>query len=582
MKCRILTLLFIGAVLGGCGRAEQTPSRTGSPSGPPAAGDWAIVRYDSEPDSLNPINSTTTNATYVEYGVNFSNVFETLLQYDPENKWSFTNPLLAETYPEISQDHLTYTFAVKDGIRWHDGKPLTPEDFVFSAKAAVCPGVDDAAVRSTISDLVNAEILDGRKIRFTVRKPYFLNDVQLGSIPVVPKHVYDPEGLLDKVTFKDLLTPNTAAAPNIRKFADQFNKHPNNRQPIGTGPYKFERWETGKEITLVRNEDYWGRKPYLDKIVIRIIQDATAALTALKASEVDFQPRLTAIQWAQQTSGSAFESKFAKTKYRYPSYSYIGWNQEKPVFKDKLVRQALTMLLNRQQIVDSLRFGLGTIATTHFTPDAADYDPNIKPWPYDPKRAIELLNEAGWTDHDGDGLIDKDGTPFRFELLAPSTNVFADQLLPVVKEQFRRAGIEVLERRLEFTVLVENLKDHRFDAASLAWTSDLQTDPYQLWHSSSALNRGSNYISFKNPEADRLLEQARTEFDPEKRKQLYWRFQEILHDEQPYTFLLYPVEAAVYDRRFQNVVWMPARPSYDLTAWFVPKLVQKYTVTNPQ
>jgi peptide/nickel transport system substrate-binding protein len=114
----------------------------------------------------------------------------------------------------------------------------------------------------------------------------------------------------------------------------------------------------------------------------------------------------------------------------------------------------------------------------------------------------------------------------------------------------------------------------------LAWTSGLVSDPYQLWHSSSIANKGSNYVSFRNAEADRLLEEARLEFDAEKRKQLYWRWQEIIHDEQPYTFLFVPEESAAYDRRFQNVAWMPARPGYDLNAWFVPKLSQKYTVSQ--
>jgi peptide/nickel transport system substrate-binding protein len=126
-------------------------------------------------------------------------------------------------------------------------------------------------------------------------------------------------------------------------------------------------------------------------------------------------------------------------------------------------------------------------------------------------------------------------------------------------------------------VFFENLRDHKFDAASAAWASDLQSDPFQLWHSSSIQNRGSNFISFKNAEADDLIEKARLEFDPEKRKQLYWRLQEIMHEEQPYTFVYYPEEAAAYQKRFQNVIWMPARPSYDLTAWFVPRMAQRYT-----
>ena len=137
------------------------------------------------------------------------------------------------------------------------------------------------------------------------------------------------------------------------------------------------------------------------------------------------------------------------------------------------------------------------------------------------------------------------------------------------------------ERRLEFTVVIENVRDLRYDAYAGAWLSGLSYDPYQLWHSSSIGNRGSNFGSFDNPEADRLMEEARTEFDPEKRKQLYWRFQEIIHDEQPYTFMLYPQESVAYHRRFQQVNFLPVRPGYDLTKWFVPQVSQRYSSAVP-
>jgi peptide/nickel transport system substrate-binding protein len=409
-----------------------------------------------------------------------------------------------------------------------------------------------------------------------------MNDFALGTFPIMPKHVFDSEGLLDKFTFADLRTARPGRDANIQKFAEAFNKHPSNRLPIGSGPYKVESWDTGHEIRMVRNPDYWGQKAYLERIVNRIIQDATAALTALKAGEVDIVPRLSGIQYAQQTSGAAFEQQFTKTTYRYPSYAYIGWNAEKPMFKDKRVRQALTMLVPRQQIIDLIRFGLGTIAAGHFTPDSPDFNPNIKPWPHDPQRAAQLLDEAGWKDSNGDGVRDKDGVPFRFEFIGTAQNQFTDQLLPILKEEFRKAGIDMTERRLEFTVQVNSLRDHSFEASSLQWVSDLRSDPYSLWHSTQSKDRGQNYVSFNNPEADRLIEQARMEFDAEKRKQLYWRFQEILHEEQPYTFIYYPQEAAAYHLRFNNVTWLPARPGYDLTEWFVPGSMQKFKPTPTQ
>ena len=576
--------IFVGLILAllilsSCSRPDTAAdSKAPRDIGAPVQGDWLIVRYEGEPDKLNPLLSTSTYANYAMFGANSSQIYEFLMAYDMKD-WTFTKPLIASAPPEVSADHLTYTFPIREGIKWHDGQMLTPNDVLFTFKAAMCPLVDSAQYRSYLGDLTDVQI-DGNKIRFIVSKPNVNNVSNLGNIlAIVPKHVFDPEGLLDSVTFKDIIGPKGKTDPKIKKFADQFNGHPANRAPVGTGPYKFEKWDTGKELSMVRNDEYWGTKPYLDRVVVRFIADYTAALTALKAGEIDLVQRLQPIQYAQQTNGPAFDQQFTKAKYSLPGVFYIVWNNERPFLKDKRVRQALTMLVDRQKIIETLRFGLGKIATGPLNPNSYDYNPNINPWPYDPKRAAQLLDEAGWTDHDGDGIRDKDGVKFKFEFLGGTGSTIFTQLSPVLRDAFQKAGIEMTERIVEFNVMSENLKDHKFDAASIGTTSDLVQDPYQIWHSSAAQNRGSNWSSFKNAESDHLLEQARLEFDPEKRKELYWKWQEIIHDEQPYTFLYDLEDPAAYSKRFQNVQWIPLRPGYDLNTWWVAKSQQKYGKT---
>lgn len=578
MRYLCLVVALIGAA--GCSSpARDATSATGDASGP-VSGDWVIVRYDAEPESLNSITSTTTNAQYALNGMNNSQLMETLLQYDTKT-WRLTQPVLALGYPEISPDHLQYTFTLRSGVKWHDGKPFTVQDALFSAKALMCPYVDGGPLRSEFSEFVGAEILDGNKIRFTVRKPHYLHaDYFGGDLPMMPKHIFDPQGLLDGFTVAEIVGPRKND-PKLKAFGEQFNKHPNNRYPIGTGPYKFLRWETGRELVLVRNEEYWGAKPHLDRLAFRIITDSTAALTALKNGEVDMNPRLLPIQYSQQTSGQSFDQQFQKGLYTIPSFYYLGWNPQRPFFADKRVRQAMTMLVPRQQIIDKLRFGLATIAESPLGLNNPDRHRDLKPYPYDPKRAVELLDEAGWIDHDGDGIRDKDGVPFRFEFLGSSGSTFFNDLAPILKDELRKVGIDMTERRLEFTVQVQNQKDKKFDAFAGAWTSGLVSDPFQIWHSSS-IDGGSNYVSFKNAEADKLIEAARLEFDPEKRSALYRAFQEILYDQQPYTFLFYPQEAAALHKRFQNVQWLPPRPGYDLNSWYVPKSTQRFTNTEAQ
>jgi peptide/nickel transport system substrate-binding protein len=577
-RTRTLSLLFL-ALLFGCSRAGKTTETVSADAGQPVPGDWVILRYETEPDTLNPLLHRSSYSSYAMYGVNNSQIYEFLMRYNTQD-WSFSDPVLAEAPPEISADHLTYTFKIRDGVRWHDGQPFTPEDVLFTFKAAMCPLVDSAPHRSYFTDLKDVQ-LQGRTIRFVVGRPNAFNAIFLANeLPVIPKHIFDRAGLLDGFTFPDIIGPKGKSDPKIKKFAEEFNQHPNNRAPIGTGPYKFEKWDSGHELTLIRNDGYWGTKPYLDKIVIRIITDHTAALTALKAGEIDFNPRLLPIQYTQQTSGAGFEQQFVKVKYSIPAYYFVGWNEERPFFKDKRVRQALTMLINRQQLVDTILFGLGSVGVSAFNPKSKDFNPNIKPWPYDPKRAAALLDEAGWVDHDGDGIRDKDGVKFQFEFLASVGSNFLPQFLPVLKEELRKVGIEMTERTVEFNVMTNSMTDHQFDAVSLGWTTDLLADPYQIFHSSAALNKGSNFISFKNAESDRLLEQARLEFDNEKRKKIYWNWQELIQEEQPYTFLVNREESGAYSRRFHNVNWLPLRPGYDLNSWYVPKRDQKYPKTS--
>jgi peptide/nickel transport system substrate-binding protein len=298
----------------------------------------------------------------------------------------------------------------------------------------------------------------------------------------------------------------------------------------------------------------------------------------LKAGEIDVQPRLSAIQYTEQTSGQAFDQQLTKVKYQIPSAAWIFWNNERPFFKDKRVRQAMTMLIDRQKIIDIIRQGLGSPAASALNPKDKAFDSNLKPLPYDPKRAAELLDEAGWIDHDGDGIRDKDGVKFKFEFLGSTGSATFKQLSPVLAESFRKAGIEMTDRIVEVALVQKSLKEHRFDASVLVPSSDLDQEQYQFFHSSSAAG-GSNFVNFKNMDSDRLLEQIRLEFDGQKRKELYWKWQELIADEQPVTFLYYVIETAAFSKRFQSVQWLPLRPGYDLMTWWVPVQQQKYKGT---
>src|SRR5438552_1658824 len=214
---RWLTLILLSfTILPGCSRPDKTAEKSADNPGQPVPGDWAIVRYENEPDVLNPVLAPNAYGNYVMYGVNNSQIYELMMGYNTKD-WAVTEPLLVEAPPEVSADHLTYTFTVRDGIKWHDGQPFTVDDVVFTFKAAVCPLVDSAALRAWLTDLTDIQV-DGRKIRFVMSKPnvYGMTNVA-NQTAIVAKHVFDPDGLLDAFSFKDILGPKGKTDPKIKQ-----------------------------------------------------------------------------------------------------------------------------------------------------------------------------------------------------------------------------------------------------------------------------------------------------------------------------------------------------------------------------
>ncbi|HDM79089.1 MAG TPA: peptide-binding protein [Deltaproteobacteria bacterium] len=503
----------------------------------PVNGDWLVRHLPAEPSTLNPILVTDVYGSQID-----GELFDSLIRRDPKTLEFI--PQLASSW-EISPDHLVYTFHLRKDACWHDGKPFTANDVKFSYDKIMDPKVDAAPLRNYYRDIKKVEVLDPYTVRFTYSQPYFRALEFCGGLPIVPAHIFGNE---------------------------DFNQHPFGRDPIGTGPYKFVKWDTGKEIVLERNEKYWGKKPHIDKIVYKIITDNTVAFQVLKQGGLDLMS-LRPIQWVKQTRSKRFKKHFRKLKYFLPSYNYIGWNMRRVYFKDKRVRRALTMLVDRQGILKDILYNLGVVVTGPFYINSPAYDKSIKPYPYDPQRAEKLLAEAGWIDHDGDGIRDKDGTKFSFEFLISAGSKFAEQLSTILKESLKRHGIHMTIRRLEWAVFIQQIDDRQFDACTLGWSMGWESDPYQIWHSSQA-KKGSNFVGFVNKEADEIIEKARREFDSKKRNEMYHRFHRIIHEEQPYTFLFTMNALVAVDKRFQNVNVYPM--GLEPREWWVPVALQRY------
>jgi len=505
-------------------------------------GDWLVWRIGAEPATLNYITSKDIYANWIVGG----NIFESLLEYDYDEVE--LKPLLAESY-EVSSDGLEMTFRLRKDINFSDGVAVTADDVIFSYETIINPDVDAHALANYYYPIKEVIQIDSHTVKFVFRELYFKGPEIGGLMPIVPKHIY--------------------------KFSDasEFNKR--RSEPVGSGPYLFEKWDVGQEVVLRRNENYWGRKPKLEKIVFRVITNEVAALQSLRSHQVDFIVP-TSEQFVELSADEEFVKEFECLSYWNPGvgYSYIGWNQNTAFFADRRVRLAMTHLVDRETIIKHLMKGQGRIVTGPFYVLGKQYDSSIEPWPYDPERAKELLDEAGWRDTDKDGIRDKKGAPFRFKFMIVSGYVPGEQIAKLLKDEMAKAGIDLIPDPYEWSVFEERLNTRSFDATMLAWGGTVLTDPYQIWHSSQIAGRGSNRVGFNHAEADALIEEARRTLDESKRNKLYHRFHRILHNEQPYTFFRARPSLRFLDRRFKNV--KIHKLGLNPLEWYVPEDQQRY------
>jgi peptide/nickel transport system substrate-binding protein len=584
LGARGLNGLLVLALCLGCGGGEKDKTATeenrqvrlSQAPAAPTTGDWLVIHSLSDPEQLNPLTSSDAAASAI-----LQYIVQSLLTRDPRTLE--LKPLIAAKRPVISEDKLTYTFAIREDVYFQDGRPLTGEDVLFSIKAIKCPLVNAPFLRVYFESVIDARLLDAYTIQFTIKEPYFLNESVLGGIDVLPRHYYDPANLLKNVTLADLRKPADQLPENVKKFADDFNKN-YSRNPMGSGPYEFSSWKTGREIELVRDPNYWGKgkaeidQAYVDRHKYRIINNMDAALVTLKSGGLD-EMGLTPIQHVRGTSSDRFKREYAKYEYFAPNYSYIGWNNNHPIFRDKRVRKAMTYFTNRKQMVKAILFGLGEVVEGPIYFFRPEYDKTLPSYPYDPAKGVQLLKEAGWSDTDGDGVLDKiiDGqkVPLSFEIKVNSGNTTRKSVALILQDEVRRYGIAAAVRELDWTIFLGDVKERKFDAVILGWSMPLsEPDAYQVWHSSQTANKGSNHIGYKNARVDQILEIYRREFDPQKRIELYREFQQILSDEQPYTFLFVNKSVAAVQRRIRGVEVFPGglRP----VDWWVPGSAQKY------
>ncbi len=538
---RIMTLCSCLTVAA-CGSAEQGRAPAGGAATVPAYGD--IMVEGSIGDASNLIPLLASDSTSHEIA---GMIFNGLIKYDKDLNIVGD---LAESW-EISKDGLVITFRLRKDVRWHDGRPFTAEDVLYTYQVTIDPKTPTAYAGDFLK-VKKAEVVDAHTFRVTYGKP-FAPALMSWSVGILPRHL---------LAGKDITTS------------------PLGRKPVGTGPYRFKEWVAGQKIVLASNPDYFEGRPYIDGYIMRIIPDTATMFLELRANGID-RMGLTPLQYTRQTENNLFRKNYNKFRYLSFAYTYLGYNLKNPLFADKRVRQAIAHAVNREEIIDGVLLGLGKPATGPYKPGTWAYKPNVRQYPHDPKKAKELLAEAGWGDANGDGILEKDGRPFEFEILTNQGNEVRAKCAEIIQRRLAEVGIRAKIRVVEWAAFVNDfINKRKFDATILGWTIPMEPDLYDVWHSSKTGPQELNFISYKNEEVDALIVKARETFDQALRKRCYDRIQEILAEEQPYLFLYVPDALPIIHARIRGVETAPLGIGWNFIKWYVPREEQKLVMTR--
>jgi len=540
---RFLIISFLALILLlACGKEHTEDMPQQMSAKPPAYGDIMVRGDIGDASNLIPLLASDKPSHDVA-----SLVYNGLVKYD--KNMNVTGDL-AESW-KISADGLIITFHLRKGVKWHDGRPFTAADVLYTYQVTIDPKTP-TAYSGDFLKVKKVEIIDDYTFRVTYDQPFAPALISWGSA-ILPRHL---------LAGKDI------------------TKSPLKRHPIGTGPYMFKEWVTGQKIVLISNPHYFEGRPYIDGYITRIIPDTATMFLELRAQGISYMD-LTPLQYTRQTENNLFKKSFTKYSYLGFKYTYLGYNLKNPLFTDKRVRQAISYAINKEEIISGVLLGLGKPATGPYKPGTWAYNGNVKTYQYNPKRAGELLREAGWIDANSDGILEKGGKPFVFEIITNQGNETRQKCAEIIQRQLKEVGINVKIRILEWAAFVNDfINKRRFAAVILGWTISLDPDVYDVWHSSKTAPEELNFMSYKNREADELLEKGRGTFNQKERKKYYDRFQEILAEDQPYTFLYVPDELIIISNRFRGIEPAPIGLDYNFIKWYVPQDEQKYIMTR--
>lgn len=493
--------------------AQATKSNASAPKG----GSFNY-NLDAEPESLHPIMA---GDAYEQY---FASYVHDGLCYNDIDTWDY-KPGVAEKW-EVSKDGLVYTFFLRKNAFFHNGDPITAEDVKASYEAIKEPKHQALNLLSYIEGITKVEVLDTHTIRFTTKEKYFKTlGTFCGIIRVLPKSVYGDVNKSIKLQ----------------------------KEAVGAGPYKFEKYDKGQMIVIKKFDKWYGWSlpefkgfHNFDQIIFRFTKDENILVEKFKKGDLDYAELLSPEAYIKMT-GKPFKTKFDSGKFnafsvvndKPKSYGYIGFNFKDPVLASKNVRLAIAHLVNRDEMnkkfYDNAR-NLATGPVSVRSKQAAD----VKPIEFSANKAKELLSKDGWTDSDKNGVLDKviNGQKKELKFSFIYANKNNEKLWTIIKEDAKKAGIEIELKFLEWNTFIKNIDERSMQLWAMGWGGgDVESDPKQIWHSTSTGKGGSNYGSYANLEVDKLIDEGRQELDAAKRTKLFKKAYTLIAQDVPYVFL---------------------------------------------
>ncbi|HEV7241336.1 MAG TPA: ABC transporter substrate-binding protein [Thermoanaerobaculia bacterium] len=542
MSRRLLSVLAILLLSVACDRekpAAETQPVVAVDDGSPQDGGTLVRRFESDIATLNPVVVSTIYDRWVaEY------LFTPLIYLDQDLQ---PIPALAESW-DVEEDGKLYRFELNEKATFSDGTPVRASDVLFTLQKIVDPKSEAVQIVGAFEhlDLTRTKVIDDHTIEVAFREPLASQLIRFNDVNVIPEHVYSKGN-----------------------FRNDFND-----KAVGSGPYVLAKRDAGKEIVVERRPDYWGANPPLQTVVFKVVVDHATAWNALRRGDID-ETRIASDVWLRERNNPSLTKSIDFRRFYTLSYNFLAWNGRHPLLGDKRVRKALAMCVPIDAVVQQLYHGTSRAMTGPFTPDDFAYNPTVPAVRYDPEGATQMFASAGWTDSNGDGVLDKGGKPFKLELVVMSGSATTNQFAQMVQGEMKKVGVDLELTTIDPSIAIQRILSGNYQSAYLGFDLDNDPDPFNILHSSQFPPRGQNFAYYSNPEVDRLIEVSRREMDRSKRKEMYWRIHEIVADEQPYTWTVQVsskwgmnkrVRGVEQSRGYGLVRWYPG-----VLGWWIPR-----------